>query len=192
MNGFERRKERKKTNILNAAYDLFSTYGVQKVSIQEIAQKAQVSQVTIYNYFGGKDQLLFETVKKFTYEQFDHFKYIVNDQHMSFKDKISFVIQGKKENILHINPDFLQSVMADQPHIQEFIRKFSEENSVPLLMQLIDQGKNLGYIHPGLSVHTVMFYVSVIQGAPADFSEEITHLFFYGLIGDQEQTIHDN
>ncbi|KHE73221.1 TetR/AcrR family transcriptional regulator, partial [Halobacillus sp. BBL2006] len=154
MNGFERRKERKKTNILNAAYGLFSTYGVQKVSIQEIAQKAQVSQVTIYNYFGGKDQLLFETVKKFIYEQFDHFKDIVNDQNMSFKDKISFVIQGKKENILHMNPDFLQSVMADQPHIQEFIRKFSEEKSVPLLMQLINQGKEQGYIHPGLSART--------------------------------------
>ncbi|MGI8317101.1 TetR/AcrR family transcriptional regulator [Halobacillus mangrovi] len=202
MNGFEKRKERKKSNILNAAFDLFSQYGVQKVSIQEIAQKAQVSQVTIYNYFGGKDQLLFETVKKFVYEKFDYFKEIVHDEELNFKDKISTVIQGKKESALHISPDFIQAVMADQPHIKEFIRKFSEEDTVPLLMELIDQGKKQGYIHPELSFQTIMFYVEMyyqamqsnipmMKESPAEFSEEITHLFFYGLMGDQQKKIHD-
>ena len=56
QNGFERRKERKKTDILQASLNLFIKYGTKKVAISEIAQKAQVSQVTIYNYFENKSR----------------------------------------------------------------------------------------------------------------------------------------
>lgn len=50
MNGFERRKERKKESIRQAAMQLFMEHGMRKVSIGEIADKAGVSQVTIYNF----------------------------------------------------------------------------------------------------------------------------------------------
>ena len=58
MDGFEKRREQKKKDILKAALSLFQQYGVQKVTISEIAKKANVSQVTIYNYFESKDNLL--------------------------------------------------------------------------------------------------------------------------------------
>jgi AcrR family transcriptional regulator len=53
MNGFERRKKRKRENICRAAFELFCTLGMQKTKIAQIAKKADVSQVTIYNYFGS-------------------------------------------------------------------------------------------------------------------------------------------
>lgn len=201
MNGFERRKERKKQNILNASLSLFSEYGVQKVSIQEIAQKAQVSQVTIYNYFGGKDELLFETVKKFIYGRLEHFRKIVHDDQMNFKEKIRFVIQDKKESILHMDPGFLQTVIVDQPELQELIQKFTEKDAVPLLMELVNQGKEQGYVHPDISIRSIMFYIEMYYQAMrttpdffdhslAELSEEITHMFFYGLMGNQEERLH--
>ena len=48
MDGFERRKEQKKEDIRRAALALFQSYGFKKVSIDEIARKAGVSQVTIF------------------------------------------------------------------------------------------------------------------------------------------------
>lgn len=39
MDGFEKRREQKKRDILNAALALFMEYGLQKVSITEIAKK---------------------------------------------------------------------------------------------------------------------------------------------------------
>src|SRR5690606_40823795 len=42
---------------------LFQEYGVQKVTIAEIAKKAHVSQVTIYNYFESKDNLVYHVFK---------------------------------------------------------------------------------------------------------------------------------
>jgi len=41
---------------------LFSQFGVEKVSIVDIARKAGVSQATIYNNFGSKEALVREFV----------------------------------------------------------------------------------------------------------------------------------
>src|SRR5690625_2379966 len=62
MDGFKKRTEQKKKDILDAALKLVIKYGIKKVSINEIAKDADVSQVTIYNYFGSKDQLIDEVI----------------------------------------------------------------------------------------------------------------------------------
>ena len=58
MDGFERRKEQSKEDIRRAAEELFSRFGAEKVSVNDIARKAGVSQATIYNNFGSKDELV--------------------------------------------------------------------------------------------------------------------------------------
>ena len=58
MDGFERRKEQSKEDIRRAAEELFSKFGADKVSVNDIARKAGVSQATIYNNFGSKDELV--------------------------------------------------------------------------------------------------------------------------------------
>ena len=62
MDGFARRKEQSKEEIRKAAWELFSQHGVDKVSVMDIAHKAGVSQVTIYNNFGSKEALAREFV----------------------------------------------------------------------------------------------------------------------------------
>ena len=42
MNGFERRKDQSKENIRRAAYELFNKFGISKVSVNDIARKANV------------------------------------------------------------------------------------------------------------------------------------------------------
>ena len=57
MDGFARRKEQSKEDIRMAAWELFSQFGVDKVSMTDVARKAGVSQATIYNNFGSKEAL---------------------------------------------------------------------------------------------------------------------------------------
>src|SRR4030043_1090142 len=58
MDGFQRRRAQSKEDILRAAEELFSRFGADKVSVNDIARKAGVSQATIYNNFGSKENLV--------------------------------------------------------------------------------------------------------------------------------------
>ncbi len=58
MNGYKKRKELMRGRIRQAAYGLFKTYGFKKVSMGEIASKAGISPVTIYNHFNNKEELV--------------------------------------------------------------------------------------------------------------------------------------
>ena len=62
MDGFARRKEQSKEEIRKAAWELFSQFGVDKVSMTDIARKAGVSPATIYNNFDSKEALAREFV----------------------------------------------------------------------------------------------------------------------------------
>ncbi|MFA6772038.1 MAG: TetR/AcrR family transcriptional regulator, partial [Dehalococcoidales bacterium] len=63
MNGFNRRSKTIQQKILSAATGLLASQGVKKTSINQISKKAEVSPVTIYNYFGSKAGLVKETIK---------------------------------------------------------------------------------------------------------------------------------
>ena len=58
----ESRKERKRQNLLAAAYGLFTEKGVAKTSVDEIVRRANVAKGTFYLYFQDKDQLLQQLV----------------------------------------------------------------------------------------------------------------------------------
>ena len=77
MDGYERRRQNKKNAILKAALELFSMYGYNKVSVAEIARKASVSQVSIYNYFNSKENLKQELLIKLMDDYYDETKNIL-------------------------------------------------------------------------------------------------------------------
>ncbi|MFC4619181.1 TetR/AcrR family transcriptional regulator [Camelliibacillus cellulosilyticus] len=192
MDGFERRRERKKAAIQQAALELFSTYGVQKVSIAEIAKKAKVSQVTIYNYFGSKDELLRAVVMRLMNEKYEAFKEMLA-QDLPFPEKVKQVIFDKTETAKQLKLDFLDSIVTGDTVLNEFYESFIKEKSLPLLINFIEQGRREGYVHQKLSTAAILFYFDMFKDAiyrPGIFTEqnqnilwELTDLFFYGLIG---------
>ena len=89
--GFERRKERKKESIRRAATELFQVHGFNKVSIGDIARKANVSHVTIYNHFGSKEELVRDIIKTVSLELAARMREII-DSDMPFLEKLNLLI----------------------------------------------------------------------------------------------------
>ena len=54
----EKQRERRRSDILDAAWALVSEKGLDGTSIEEIAARAEVGTATVYNYFGSKNDLL--------------------------------------------------------------------------------------------------------------------------------------
>jgi AcrR family transcriptional regulator len=61
----ERKKQRTRDAILEAAMRLFSERGFDAVSVAEIADAVEVSVRTVYNYFPTKEHLVFDRMETF-------------------------------------------------------------------------------------------------------------------------------
>lgn len=64
MNRKEREMLRRKNEIIEAARQLFTEKGVEEVTMDEIAQRAEFTRRTLYSYFQSKLDLIVEVVLK--------------------------------------------------------------------------------------------------------------------------------
>lgn len=191
MNGFERRRELKKQHILQAAMELFSELGIQKVSISDIAKKAQVSQVTIYNYFESKHNLIHEVFIYYVDQASNQFEEIVHST-VTFPEKIKGLIFNKKQVSTNIHPEFYQYLMKEYAQEGNYIEQVYAEKALPYFIQLFDEGKKEGYVDQNLSDEAILFYIQMMKDylqreevyeRILPLTEDITNIFFYGIIG---------
>ncbi|KJS86206.1 MAG: hypothetical protein JM58_07250 [Peptococcaceae bacterium BICA1-8] len=192
MDGFKRRKGEKEDRIYQAALELFSMYGVQKVKITEIAAKGQVSPVTIYNYYGCKHGLLRTVIIRFMNDKYSEYEEILNTE-VPFPKKIDKIIFDKQQTARILHEDFLRYIMSKDPEIQKFIEKFYLEKSLPMLMEIIKQGRDEDYVSQDISIDALLLYITlfkeVINRPELILNEnktvqmELSSLFFYGLMG---------
>ena len=188
MDGFERRKEQSKEDIRRAAEELFSRFGADKVSVNDIASKAGVSQATIYNNFGSKDELVH-----------DYHKSIVN------------VIAGRFREILVWKKSFIEKFegllqswidVADRYKIEmESGGSKQSPNAINLELEssfreFIKEGKEQGNLRVDLSEDAIIAYIKFFQQGIANnpgirdkmkrdekYSQDLFSLFMYGIRG---------
>jgi len=56
--------EEKKERILTIAQNIFSRFGIQKTTMDEIAKKARMGKATLYYYFKNKEDIFREVIQK--------------------------------------------------------------------------------------------------------------------------------
>src|SRR5580658_10627891 len=61
----ERKKRRTRARIADAAVVMFARKGFEAVSVADVAQAAEVSEQTVYNYFSTKEALVLDEAEAF-------------------------------------------------------------------------------------------------------------------------------
>src|SRR5690625_2664369 len=191
MNGFERRKEQKKKSILQASLNLFMKYGIQKVSISEIAKEAQVSQVTIYNYFGSKNELIQEVIIFYVDKVWEEYEQLFNSD-IPFPEKIKQSIFEKTEVAGQINEEFFGYFMKEYTNGNSYLETFYQEQPFPRLIEFFNDAKEQGYIDPNMSNEAILVFIQMfaeymrrddVVPTLLPLTEDLTKLFFYGIVG---------
>ncbi len=188
MNGFQRRKDLKKKNILRAAFELFSSRGLKDVTIAEIASKADVSQVSIYNFFQSKENLVRQALFAFMDEEMKESKRVLEAE-IPFREKLEKLFFITEEARGQSNPVFLLSAIASDPLMRSLMEEYYHLQTEPFILRLVEQGKDQGTISKDLSDEAIRLYIQALQGILAQpglsqqARRDIDELFFYGFQG---------
>lgn len=162
MDGFEKRKEQKKESIRRAALALFQSYGFNKVSISDIAEKAGVSQVTIYNHFSGKEALIRDVLKWYSLSLVEKYRASMQSD-TPFLERLENIVFDKSEAVSQFQGELLQTWMQNDPEMQEFIDDLFTNHAMPIARSFFEEGLEKGYIDPRFSLNTIMTYFDIIR-----------------------------
>lgn len=91
----EKQKEDRKNRILNAARSLFADLGYEKTTIEAIADSAQLSGVTVHNYYGTKSGVLMA---------------MVTESDRALLDQINHSLHGCSNNLVELTLLFAEVI----------------------------------------------------------------------------------
>lgn len=195
VDGFQRRREQKENAILQAALTLFMDAGVQKVSIAEIAAKANVSQVTIYKYFESKENLTQLVLKFYVDQIWEEQKKQLNSD-LPFLDKIKQITFSKSDYANQFNSQFFQYFMNDYSTGKSYVEEIYTREAIPRMIALFDEGKEQGFIDQNMSNEAILVYMQIFKDylqqkdvslTVLPMTEDLITLFFYGIVGKKEE-----
>jgi AcrR family transcriptional regulator len=108
MNRMDRKKEEMRNRIIDSAITLFDQFGIDEVTMDQIAEKADVAKGTLYNYFSSKDTVIAAYIQRSFYnhdrERIEEIQNLPNTQ-----ERLTFLLMtllqesgGKKRYLKNI------------------------------------------------------------------------------------------
>jgi len=179
--GNDSKSKDKFTSIIEAALEVFGEKGYYNATISEIARAAGVSEATIYEYFGSKEDLLFAIPGEIT------------SQAVEFLESMSGYIKGAENKIRAIaygyfnlyrdNPDYSSLVLLDLKHNRKFMEADgykAVQKAASFILDAIEEGVSSGEFEEDIDPYLVR---SMILGT-------IEHIFFrWHLKGRTEELV---
>lgn len=162
MDGFERRRSQKKEAILSAALELFKQYGFNKVSIADIAAKAAVSQVSIYNFFQSKENLKNELLKNL-WEEYYQVIMSVSESDNTVYSKIEKIFHMAVDYARNYTPNFMISSIRSQMAHEEITTDMQLKSIQQVISGLLTQGQREGVIKSDVSIDAMQLFLEIFR-----------------------------
>ena len=194
MNQYQKTTEKKKQAIIQAALRLFKEKGFKETSIKSIAEVAEVSPVSIYNYFGSKDNLVTLCVNDLFEEITQQAEDILNSD-LDFKTKLDQAFALCQEKMSQQISDYFQDKTVSDPAFSSLLTKAITAKKRDIYRTYINLGKEEGLIAEDLSTELILNVMDALnsvgnQLAHSDNLEtdvkQIHQIFLYGILGKKK------
>jgi TetR/AcrR family fatty acid metabolism transcriptional regulator len=180
--GNDHKSKDKFSTIIDAALEVFGEKGFYNATISEIARTAGVSEATIYEYFGSKEDLLFAIPGEITSLAVD-FLEAMSPYIKGAENKIRASAYGYF-NLYRDNPNYSSLVLLDLKHNRKFMEAEgygAVKRSAALFLKAIEEGIRSGEFSEGVDPYLVR---SMILGT-------IEHYFFRWHLKGRKEEIAD-
>ena len=190
MNQYQKTTEKKKQAIIQAALQLFKEKGFKETSIKSIAEVAEVSPVSIYNYFGSKDNLVALCVNDLFEEITQQAEDILNSN-LDFKTKLDHAFALCQEKMSQQISDYFQDKMVEDSVFSTLLTKAITAKKGDIYRAYIHLGKAEGLIAEDLSTELILNVMDALNSVGNQLAhsdnletdvEQIHQIFLYGIL----------
>lgn len=187
-------REIKYNRLMEKAEELFIQLGYKSVSMDQIAEAAGISKMTIYKYFPSKEELFFsilQSITERTYTQLEERVKSVDGTLEKIDVLLSFTMEYSKQYSFAFYKDIM-----DNPYIAEKLMQEKKKMSNKLFKDIVRSGINTGQIRNvdesfianmlmALidSISTNFFNKMTCKEELEDFAEKFYDFLKYGLLG---------
>jgi len=182
----------KKSQIVETAENLFMQFGMKRVTIKEICQKAEVSKMTFYNHFANKNDLIKYIFNKWLDEGYEWLEELEAED-ITFRKEIRRILEYKKSYTSRMSPRFIEEYLEDEPEMQDYYKEYRQrgtENFIQWIERCKERGKVRKSIKPEFLVHVLNMSMNIMQDSSlrdkynsiSDLVEEFFDFMFYGIV----------
>ena len=194
MNQYQKTTEKKKQAIIQAALRLFKDKGFKQTSIKSIAEAAEVSPVSIYNYFGSKDNLVTLCVNDL-FEEITQQAEDILKSNLAFNTKLDHALDLCQEKMSQQISDYFQDKMVKDSVFSTLLTKAITAKKGDIYRAYIHLGKAEGLIAEDLSTELILNVMDALNGMGNQLAhsdnletevEQIHQIFLYGILGKKK------
>jgi len=150
------KKAVRKQQIIQAAIEVFSKSNFQNSSISEIAQKADIAEGTIYQYFKNKEDLFFSIPAQKTKEFCEELDLHLQGIHDAFNKIRKFIWYYLY--FLKMNPDYARTLMLEMRVSKSFVQSktyCSLKELTDKILEIIKEGQEEGIIRKDVNLYLI-------------------------------------
>jgi len=185
----------KKSWILDKAGNLFWQKGYHGTSMRDIADACDCKAANIYNYFKGKEDILFEVIKDITERAVDSVRHLEDDETTSPVDQLrSFIdnhlnvlVQMKKSSVL-ISDTGLQNLTRDHRKVIIELRDTYDRIMTKVISRGIESGdfavkdvKVMVYLISSVIIRTTIWFSPKGRLSADEVADMIFDLAYRGI-----------
>lgn len=194
MNQYQKTTEKKKQAVIQAALRLFKDKGFKETSIKSIAEAAEVSPVSIYNYFGSKDNLVTLCVNDL-FEEITQQAEDILKSNLAFNTKLDQALDLCQEKMSQQISDYFQDKMVEDSVFSTLLTKAITAKKGDIYRAYIHLGKAEGLIAEDLSTELILNVMDALNGMGNQLAhsdnletevEQIHQIFLYGILGKKK------
>lgn len=138
--------------IIDISSELFQTFGLKTVSMDDIAKKVGISKRTLYETFSSKDELLTMCLSEKERRQAESLMQIIEDKENDFVDVIVKVLIHVSQELRKVNPLFFQDLDRYNFRMAFEEQRSNTEGRKQSFMKLLNKGIEEGYIRSDIDL----------------------------------------
>ncbi len=190
---------KKMVGIVGAGTELFTRFGIRRVTVEEICRKARTSKMTFYKYFPNKYELLKHIWSGWIRESYTKLDEM-NRQNIPFQEKMRQLVRHKIELLSRMSPEFIDEIIHIHTDMKDFVKELRGKN-IAFFVGFLEDAQEKGdmrKMRPEFVLKVIEKMQELVQDDDllklypdyVEFVREVNDFFFFGIMpsGERERT----